>query len=31
VVTSSSRAQNRQAQRRLWVESEQLTGITYPV
>jgi len=31
VVTSSNRAQNRQAQRRLWVESEQLTGITYPV
>jgi len=31
VVTSSSRAQNRQVQRRLWVESEQLTGITYPV
>jgi hypothetical protein len=31
VVTSSSRSQNRQAQRRLWVESEQLTGITYPV
>jgi NAD(P)-dependent dehydrogenase (short-subunit alcohol dehydrogenase family) len=31
VVTSSSRSLNRQAQRRLWVESEQLTGITYPV
>jgi NAD(P)-dependent dehydrogenase (short-subunit alcohol dehydrogenase family) len=31
VVTSSNRSQNRQAQRRLWVESEQLTGITYPV
>jgi NAD(P)-dependent dehydrogenase (short-subunit alcohol dehydrogenase family) len=31
VVTSSTRSQNRQAQRRLWVESEQLTGITYPV
>ena len=31
VVTSSGRSQNRQAQRRLWVESEQLTGITYPV
>ncbi len=31
VVTSSSRSHNRQAQRRLWVESEQLTGITYPV
>ena len=31
VVTSSGRSQNRQAQRRLWAESEQLTGITYPV
>ncbi len=31
VVTSSSRSQSREAQRRLWVESEQLTGITYPV
>jgi NAD(P)-dependent dehydrogenase (short-subunit alcohol dehydrogenase family) len=31
VVTSSNRSLNRQAQRRLWVESEQLTGITYPV
>ncbi len=31
VVTSSNRSHNRQAQRRLWVESEQLTGITYPV
>jgi NAD(P)-dependent dehydrogenase (short-subunit alcohol dehydrogenase family) len=31
VVTSSTRSQNRQAQRRLWVESEQLTGITYPL
>ena len=31
VVTSSSRSHNKQAQRRLWVESEQLTGITYPV
>ncbi|MGH3303414.1 MAG: oxidoreductase [Streptosporangiaceae bacterium] len=31
VVTSSTRSQSRQAQRRLWVESEQLTGITYSV
>jgi len=31
VVTSRTRSHNRQAQRRLWVESEQLTGITYPV
>jgi NAD(P)-dependent dehydrogenase (short-subunit alcohol dehydrogenase family) len=31
VVTSSVRSHNREAQRRLWVESEQLTGITYPV
>jgi len=31
VVTSSTRSHNVQAQRRLWVESEQLTGITYPV
>jgi hypothetical protein len=31
VVTSSTRSHNRQAQRRLWAESEQLTGITYPV
>jgi NAD(P)-dependent dehydrogenase (short-subunit alcohol dehydrogenase family) len=31
VVTSSGRSQSREAQRRLWVESEQLTGITYPV
>jgi NAD(P)-dependent dehydrogenase (short-subunit alcohol dehydrogenase family) len=31
VVASSSRSQNREDQRRLWVESEQLTGITYPV
>jgi NAD(P)-dependent dehydrogenase (short-subunit alcohol dehydrogenase family) len=30
VVTSSSRSNNKPAQRRLWVESEQLTGITYP-
>jgi len=29
VVTSTTRSHNRQAQRRLWVESEQLTGITY--
>jgi NAD(P)-dependent dehydrogenase (short-subunit alcohol dehydrogenase family) len=31
VVTSSVRSHNREAQRRLWAESEQLTGITYPV
>jgi NAD(P)-dependent dehydrogenase (short-subunit alcohol dehydrogenase family) len=31
VVTSSSRSNIKQDQRRLWVESEQLTGITYPV
>ena len=31
VVTSSTRSQNKEAQRRLWIESEQLTGVTYPV
>jgi NAD(P)-dependent dehydrogenase (short-subunit alcohol dehydrogenase family) len=31
VVTSTTRSHNRQAQRRLWVESEQLTGVTYPI
>jgi NAD(P)-dependent dehydrogenase (short-subunit alcohol dehydrogenase family) len=31
VVTSSGRSQNKEVQRRLWVESEQLTGVTYPV
>jgi NAD(P)-dependent dehydrogenase (short-subunit alcohol dehydrogenase family) len=31
VVTSSARSHSKEAQRRLWVESEQLTGITYPV
>lgn len=31
VVASSTRSHNTQDQRRLWVESEQLTGITYPV
>jgi NAD(P)-dependent dehydrogenase (short-subunit alcohol dehydrogenase family) len=31
VVTSSTRSHSTQDQRRLWVESEQLTGITYPV
>ncbi len=31
VVTSSVRSHNREAQRRLWAESEQLTGVTYPV
>ncbi|HUC26620.1 MAG TPA: oxidoreductase [Streptosporangiaceae bacterium] len=31
VVASSVRSHNRETQRRLWVESEQLTGVTYPV
>jgi NAD(P)-dependent dehydrogenase (short-subunit alcohol dehydrogenase family) len=31
VVTSTTRSHNKEDQRRLWVESEQLTGITYPV
>jgi len=31
VVTSSVRSHNREVQRRLWAESERLTGITYPV
>ncbi|MGO8958111.1 MAG: oxidoreductase [Streptosporangiaceae bacterium] len=31
VVTSSSRSLNKEAQRRLWAESERLTQITYPV
>jgi NAD(P)-dependent dehydrogenase (short-subunit alcohol dehydrogenase family) len=31
VVASNARSQNREDQRRLWVESEQLTGVTYPV
>jgi NAD(P)-dependent dehydrogenase (short-subunit alcohol dehydrogenase family) len=31
VVTSSTRSQNKEAQRHLWAESEKLTGITYPV
>ena len=31
VVTSNVRSHNREAQRRLWVESEQLTGVTYPL
>lgn len=31
VVTSSTRSHNSEAQRRLWTESEKLTGITYPV
>ena len=31
VVTSSVRSHSREAQRRLWVESEQLTGVTYPL
>jgi NAD(P)-dependent dehydrogenase (short-subunit alcohol dehydrogenase family) len=31
VVTSSGRSHNKEAQRRLWVESEQLTQVSYPV
>jgi NAD(P)-dependent dehydrogenase (short-subunit alcohol dehydrogenase family) len=31
VVTSSARSHNKEAQRRLWAESEQLTQISYPV
>ncbi|HYK28705.1 MAG TPA: oxidoreductase [Streptosporangiaceae bacterium] len=31
VVTSSGRSHNKEAQRRLWAESEQLTQVTYPV
>jgi len=31
VVASNARSQSTQDQRRLWVESEQLTGITYPL
>jgi NAD(P)-dependent dehydrogenase (short-subunit alcohol dehydrogenase family) len=31
VVRSSSRSLNKEAQRRLWAESEQLTQISYPV
>jgi NAD(P)-dependent dehydrogenase (short-subunit alcohol dehydrogenase family) len=31
LVTSSGRSQNKEAQRRLWAESEQLTQISYPV
>jgi NAD(P)-dependent dehydrogenase (short-subunit alcohol dehydrogenase family) len=31
VVTSSGRSQNKETQRRLWVESEQLTQVSYPV
>jgi len=31
VVTSNTRSHSKQDQRRLWVESEQLTGITYPL
>jgi NAD(P)-dependent dehydrogenase (short-subunit alcohol dehydrogenase family) len=31
VVRSSGRSHNAEAQRRLWAESEQLTGVTYPV
>jgi NAD(P)-dependent dehydrogenase (short-subunit alcohol dehydrogenase family) len=31
LVTSSSRSYNKEAQRRLWAESEQLTQVSYPV
>ncbi len=31
LVTSSGRSYNKEAQRRLWAESEQLTQISYPV
>jgi NAD(P)-dependent dehydrogenase (short-subunit alcohol dehydrogenase family) len=31
VVASNTKSHSKQDQRRLWVESEQLTGITYPV
>jgi NAD(P)-dependent dehydrogenase (short-subunit alcohol dehydrogenase family) len=31
VVRSSARSHNAETQRRLWAESEQLTGVTYPV
>jgi NAD(P)-dependent dehydrogenase (short-subunit alcohol dehydrogenase family) len=31
VVTSSSRSYNKETQRRLWAESEQLTQVSYPV
>jgi NAD(P)-dependent dehydrogenase (short-subunit alcohol dehydrogenase family) len=31
VVTSSGRSLNKEAQRRLWAESEQLTQVSYPV
>jgi NAD(P)-dependent dehydrogenase (short-subunit alcohol dehydrogenase family) len=31
VVRSSGRSHNAETQRRLWTESEQLTGVTYPV
>ena len=30
-VSSNGRSHDEQAQRRLWAESEQLTGVTYPV
>ncbi len=31
VVRSSTRSQNKEVQRRLWLESEQLTQVSYPV
>jgi NAD(P)-dependent dehydrogenase (short-subunit alcohol dehydrogenase family) len=31
VVRSNGRSHNAEAQRRLWAESEQLTGVTYPI
>lgn len=31
LVASSGRSQNKETQRRLWAESERLTGVSYPV
>lgn len=31
LVASSGRSQNKETQRRLWAESEQLTGVSYPI
>ncbi len=31
VVRSSARSHNAEVQRRLWAESERLTGVTYPL
>ena len=30
-VSSTARSRDQAAQRRLWAESERLTGVTYPV